>query len=111
MSNTPPTLRNWRVHHDGTGHGLGGLDDNGELPGFEQWSRVTVGRGYDAISISPALQIEYIAKRLGEMTARYGSPFTATRVWHRGPNPQLYNDARGVQYEQLIRGHIAALFR
>lgn len=50
---------NFRVHRDGTGHGLLGLDDNGLLPDFEKFSALSCGRGQNAISIPPKLQIEY----------------------------------------------------
>ena len=42
------TWVNHKVHRDGTGHGLIGLDDNGMLPAFEKWSNFKVGRGRNA---------------------------------------------------------------
>ncbi|HZR97554.1 MAG TPA: LysM peptidoglycan-binding domain-containing protein [Chloroflexota bacterium] len=99
---------NWRVHRDGTGHGLIGLDDNGLLPDFERWAGLACGRGAGAICIPPALQIDYLAKTIGELTRQYGSPYAAARVWHRGPG--LWQDAQGDLYESLIRGHIQRLF-
>jgi murein DD-endopeptidase MepM/ murein hydrolase activator NlpD len=99
---------NWRVHRDGTGHGLIGLDDNGLLPDFERWAGLTCGRGAAARSIPPALQIAYLAKTIGELTRQYGSAYAAARVWHRGPG--LWQDALGDRYESLIRGHIEQLF-
>ena len=99
---------NFRVHRDGTGHGLIGLDDNGLLPDFEQWSGLSVGRGATAISIPPKLQIEYLSKAIAAYTLQYGSAMIAARVWHRGPG--LWQDSLGQQYEDLIRAHIQSLF-
>jgi hypothetical protein len=99
---------NWRVHADGTGHGLFGLDDNGLLPDFEAWSGLACGRGLEAISIPPGLQIEFAARTMAAFTRRYGSQINAARVWHRGPG--LWQDARGDHYAALIEGHLAALF-
>lgn len=102
------SFKNWGVHHDGTGHGLIGLDDNGLLPDFERWSGMSIGRGASARTIPPEKQIEYLAKTIGEMTQRYGDSFAAARAWHRGPGGM--NDSRGRHYEDLIRGHIGRLF-
>jgi NlpC/P60 family len=99
---------NWRVHRDGTGHGLFGFDDNGLLPDFEQWTGKTYGRGASAESIPPTPQLEYCATTIAAYTGTYGSAFKAARVWHRGPN--LWEDTRGQQYEDLIRDHIDTLF-
>jgi hypothetical protein len=99
---------NWRVHRDGTGHGLIGLDDNGLLPDFERWSGQSFGRGAAARSIPPTLQIDYLAKTIGALTPRYGGAYAAARVWHRGPG--LWQDAQGDLYESLIRGHVQRLF-
>jgi len=99
---------NWRVHRDGTGHGLIGLDDNGLLPDFERWSGLSCGRGFNAISIPPGLQIRYCAKTIAAYTRTYGSAYNAARVWHRGPN--LWTDQLGDIYEDLIDGHIGRLF-
>lgn len=105
-------FRNWRVHHDGTGHGLIGLDDNGMLPDFEDWlgvSRGTVGRGYDAQVIPVGSQLRYLAFAIGRYGSRYGGDdYAAARAWHRGPG--LMDDWRGLNYEQLIRAHIVTLF-
>jgi SH3-like domain-containing protein len=98
---------NWRVHRDGTGHGLFGLDDNGLLPDFERWCGLACGRGAAAISIPPKLQIEYCARTIAALTREHGDPYIAARVWHRGPS--LWRDERGEQYERLIRGHVEAL--
>jgi hypothetical protein len=98
---------NWRVHQDGTGHGLFGLDDNGLLPDFEQWSGLACGRGRSAISIPPKPQIAYCARTIAALTRQYGTAYDAARVWHRGPG--LWRDKLGDRYEQLIRGHVAAL--
>lgn len=102
------SFKNFQVHNDGTGHGLIGLDDNGLLSDFERWSGTRVGRGSSAATISPEKQIEYLAKTIGEMTQRYGSPYAAARAWHRGAGNM--NDSRGQQYESLIRGHIQRMF-
>ena len=102
------SFKNWGVHHDGTGHGLIGLDDNGLLPSFEQWSGLDIGRGANARTIPPEKQIEFLAKTIGEMTQRYGDSFAAARAWHRGPGNM--NDSRGRHYEDLIRGHMNRLF-
>lgn len=99
---------NWRVHLDGTGHGLLGLDDNGLLPGFERWSGLSIGRGQAAVSIPVVPQIRYAAYALADYARRLGGPYAAARAWHRGE--RLMNDARGQQYEALIRAHVAALF-
>jgi hypothetical protein len=101
-------FRNWRVHRDGTGHGLLGLDDNGLLPDFERWSGITVGRGQSAISIPIAPQIRYAAHALADYADRLGGPYAAARAWHRGEGQM--NDTRGQQYETLIRAHVADLF-
>jgi hypothetical protein len=101
-------FKNWRVHADGTGHGLIGLDDNGLLPDFERWANLACGRGAEAICIPPALQIDYLAKTIGALARQYGSAYAAARVWHRGPG--LWEDALGDRYESLIRGHIQRLF-
>jgi hypothetical protein len=101
-------FRNYRVHFDGTGHGLLGLDDGGMLPGFEQWSGLRIGRGPGAESIPVVLQIRYAAKVLAGYARQYGDPYAAARAWHRGTGAM--NDARGQNYEQLIRGHVQDLF-
>jgi hypothetical protein len=101
-------FKNWRVHMDHTGHGLFGLDDNGLLPDFEQWSGQSYGRGDNARSIPPKPQIEYCCKIIAAYSAQFGSAFNAARVWHRGPG--LWQDDRGTNYEALIRQHIQSLF-
>ncbi len=101
-------FRNFRVHYDGTGHGLFGLDDSGGLIQFEQWSGMDCGRGAGAIIIPPGLQIECTAMLIAKMTQGYGDPYIAARAWHRGPS--LWTDWRGDQYEALIRAHVAKLF-
>ena len=101
-------FKNFGVHYDGTGHGLIGLDDNGLLPAFEKWSGLKIGRGANAKTIPPELQLEFLAKTIGEMSRQYGDGFDAARAWHRGPGGM--NDSRGQHYEVLIRGHIGRLF-
>lgn len=100
---------NYRVHGDGTGHGLIGLDDNGLLPDFERWADLNVGRGASAAVIPPEKQIEYLSRMIAAFTeAHQRDPFAAARRWHRGG--QFMDDARGRNYESLIRGHIKRLF-
>jgi hypothetical protein len=99
---------NWRVHRDGHGHGLLGLDDRGLLPEFEAWSGLDVGRGTDAISIPPELQLDFAARWLATATERYGSALNAARVWHRGPGAWM--DEQGDYYDGRIRARIAELF-
>lgn len=101
-------FRNWRVHRDGTGHGLLGLDDNGMLPGFEGWSGISVGRGHNAVSIPIVPQIRYAAFALADYARRLGGPYAAARAWHRGQGQM--NDSLGQNYERLIRAHVATLF-
>lgn len=100
---------NWRVHRDGTGHGLIGLDDNGLLPDFERWSGLTVGRGQNARSIPPERQIEYLARTIAAMASAHGGDFlAAARQWHAGgggiESPWAY------RYQSLIESHIKRLF-
>ena len=102
------SFTNWRVHQDGHGHGLIGLDDRGLLPDFESWSGLAFGRGQDAASISPTLQLEFGARTLAAFAERYGSALNAARVWHRGPGAWM--DEQGDYYDGRIRAHIAALF-
>jgi hypothetical protein len=102
------SFTNWRVHNDGTGHGLLGLDDNGLLPGFEQWSGLRIGRGLNAVSIPVVPQITYAAIVLAKYAQTYGDSYAAARAWHRGQGAM--NDALGQAYEQLIRKHVADLF-
>lgn len=102
------SFRNWRVHADGTGHGLLGLDDNGLLPDFERWSGLSIGRGQQAVSIPVVPQLRYGAYALADYARRLGGPYAAARAWHRGE--RLMNDLRGQQYEQLIRAHVTRLF-
>lgn len=102
-------FRNLRVHMDGTGHGLAGLDDNGLRRDFERWSGLHIGPGRNANIVSADKQIEYVARRLAQSKARYGSEGAAVREWHRGAGNM--NDRRGHAYEQLLRGHRAELLR
>lgn len=102
------SFKNWRVHHDGTGHGLVGLDDNGLLPDFENWCGQSFGRGHSASSIPPGLQIVYCAKTIAAYSAQLGSDINGARAWHRGQG--LWHDERGAHYASLIRGHMVFLF-
>lgn len=96
---------NHGVHRDGTGHGLVGLDDNGLLRDFEQWSGTTVGRGRGANTIAPEKQIEFLAKTLADYTDRLGGDeWAAVRAWHAGVGGR--NRTNGVQYERLIRDRV-----
>jgi hypothetical protein len=101
-------FRNWRVHFDGTGHGLLGLDDNGLLPDFERWSGLSIGRGQAARSIPIVPQVRYAASALADYARRLGGPYAAARAWHRGE--RLMDDTLGRHYEELIRAHVAELF-
>jgi hypothetical protein len=78
------------------------------FPGFEQWSGLNIGRGSSAASIPIVPQIRYAAKVLADYAKKYGGPWAAARAWHRGEGNM--NDARGQNYEQLIRGHVHDLF-
>jgi LysM repeat protein len=102
---------NFRVHHDGTGHGLAGLDDNGLLPDFERFCGVApgaFGRGQDARTLNPEQQLEYLATTIAAFTRQFGSRMAAARCWHRGPGRM--DDARGFGYQSLIQSHILRLF-
>lgn len=101
-------FKNWRVHLDGTGFGLFGLDDNGLLPEFERWSSLQVGRGDQHRPVTPNQQIEYAAMQLKKYQDQLGSAILAAQAWHRGLG--AYQDQRGVDYGNLIRTHIARLF-
>ncbi len=101
------TYKNHIVHDDGTGHGLIGLDDNGLKGDFEKWSGLRVGSGADAVSIPPEKQIEFLAKTISELSTQYygGDQMAAAREWHAGAGG--VNKADGLDYEQLVRGHLA----
>lgn len=101
-------FKNYRVHLDGTGHGLFGLDDNGMLPSFEAWSHLNVGRGANAIIIPIGLQIQFAKHILQTYSNKYGGPYNAARVWHRGEGQ--WQDERGDNYEALIRHWEQELF-
>lgn len=101
-------FRNWKVHRDGTGFGLFGLDDNGMLPEFEQWAQMQVGRGSNHQPVSPDKQIEYAAYQLKRYQDQLGSAILAAQAWHRGLGG--YQDELGVNYGNLIRAHMATLF-
>jgi hypothetical protein len=102
-------FKNWLVHADGTGHGLIGLDDNGLLPDFERWSGYPVGRGSNARSIPPELQLTYLAKEIATMARnRGGDAMAACREWHRGASKM--NDPQGFHYQELIQAHIRRFF-
>lgn len=101
-------FRNYRVHNDGTGHGLFGLDDGGMRVPFEQWSGFFIGPGRTANIAPPEKQIEYASYQLKRYADAYGNHWAACRAWHRGGG--LLNDARGQQYEALIKAHVARLF-
>lgn len=108
-------FRNFRVHRDGTGHGLIGLDDNGLLPSFEASMHFRVGRGRNAKIIPPELQMQFLAQSLAQMAARNRRRHpenqgldAAARQWHRGPGAM--NGSLGYRYQSLIRTHVRALF-
>lgn len=99
---------NHGVHRDGTGHGLVGLDDNGLLSEFEKWSGTRVGRGKNASTIPPAKQIEFLAKKLGELTKKFhGKEWEAVRAWHGGVKGR--NRTHAKEYETTIRGRISEI--
>ncbi len=99
---------NHGVHRDGTGHGLIGLDDNGLLPEFEKWSGLHVGRGKSAATIAPARQIEFLAKKLGDLTKKFhGKEWEAVRAWHGGVKGR--NRPHAKEYESIIRGRISEI--
>lgn len=100
-------FKNWRVHADGTGYGLFGLDDNGMLPAFEQWSGLSVGRGGGHAPTTPNQQIEFTAMQLRKYQDQLGNAILAAQAWHRGLG--AYQDELGVNYGQLIRTHMATL--
>lgn|GEM_PF-4424926 len=96
---------NHRVHRDGTGHGLIGLDDNGLLPDFEDWANVNVGRGRRANTIAPEKQIEFLAMKLAELTEKFGGDeWEAVRAWHAGVRGR--DRSNGREYESIIRDRI-----
>jgi hypothetical protein len=96
---------NHGVHRDGTGHGLIGLDDNGLLPDFEKWSGTRVGRGRRAHTIPPEKQIEFLAKKLADLTDKFnGNEWEAVRAWHGGVGGRNRKHAKS--YERIIRGRI-----
>lgn len=101
-------FKNWRVHMDGTGFGLFGLDDNGLLPDFERWSGLNVGRGDQHRPVTPNQQIEYAAMQLRKYQDQLGDAILAAQAWHRGMG--AYQDELGVNYGNLIRSHIRTLF-
>ena len=103
------TFRNVRVHLDGTGHGLIGLDDNGLLPFFEQTMGFSVGRGHAARSIPPNLQIQYLAQVIASFAAEHrGNFLAAARRWHAGRGGM--DGPAGQRYQTLIQSHILRLF-
>lgn len=101
-------FRNYRVHNDGTGHGLFGLDDNGLRPDFERWSGIVIGKGRDAGIAPVGKQIEYASYQLKRYQTAYNDPWAATRAWHRGGG--LMNDAQGYSYQSRIQAHVRTLF-
>ena len=101
-------FRNYRVHRDGTGHGLFGLDDGGLRPDFERWSGFVIGRGATANIAPIGPQIAYASYQLKRYQDAYGDPYVGCQAWHRGPT--YWNDAAGKNYNALIRQHVARLF-
>jgi hypothetical protein len=101
------SFRNLIVHHDGTGHGLIGLDDGGLLSDFEQWTGQGFGRGAGARTIPPEWQIEYLAKTLAEYTRKFGAVMMAARAWHTGEGGR--HSAEGDFYEQCLANQAQAL--
>lgn len=119
---------NYRVHRDGTGHGLLGYDDNGLLGDFEEWSGLSIGRGASAEIIPVELQLEFAAKQLRSFQDTYADDpelpgaskeFVGPRAWHAGGGYKYTDDRyrddvsrngpRGREYEQIIRNRISEL--
>lgn len=109
-------FQNLRVHRDGTGHGLLGLDQNGLLQDFEPWAlphlgRGWLGRGADATVCPPEWQIEFAAWQLHRYVEAYADvradPIKAAQAWHASGGGR--NSARGTHYGTLIRAHIKTL--
>lgn len=102
------SFRNLRVHNDGTGHGIAGLDDGGRRREFEQWSGLRIGPGRNANVVSVDKQVEFLSRTLAASTRRYGSENAAVREWHRGRGGM--NDRLGYHYQALIERHRRELF-
>lgn len=102
-------FKNWRVHHDQTGHGLFGLDDNGLLPEYEAFTNTSVGRGPSAQIMPIELQIAYAKHKLQQLSTQFGGPYNAARVWHRGAGQ--WQDSLADNYEALIRQHEQDIIR
>lgn len=101
-------FRNWRVHQDGTGFGLFGLDDNGLLPDFERWAQISVGRGDQHRPVTPNQQIQFAAMQLRRYQDQLGDAILAAQAWHRGMG--AYQDELGQAYGNTIRAHVTRLF-
>lgn len=123
-------LRNWRVHMDGHGHGLVGLDDGGLLGDFEAWAKLSVGRGATAAIIPIEAQLEFTAYMLRRFQDYYADDpelegrskaYVGARAWHAGggkkypeagwdgANGLSRNGPKGVNYERLVREKIEEL--
>lgn len=112
MARQESTFHNYRVHRDGHGHGLFGLDDRGLLPEFERWSGRNIGRGEDAAIIPPELQIEFAAWQLKKYADYYpgesDGAYVALRAWRAGGTGRV--EQKAFDYVQLILSHVRALF-
>lgn len=97
------TRHNYRVHDDGTGHGLLGLDDNGLAQDFETWSGLSLGRGANANIVPVRPQIEFCAMQIRKFLDKYtdDDSWVGVRAWHAGGTGR--NTTRGTSYEQLVR--------
>lgn len=102
------TFHNYRVHRDGTGHGLLGLDDGGLRKDFEAWSGLYIGPGPTANIVPVEPQLEFAARQLRRFQDYYGEDeFVGARAWHAGGSGR--NSERGKNYERLIRARIVEL--
>ena len=106
------TWHNYRVHRDGHGHGLLGLDDNGLLRDFEPWAGIEVGRGEHAIIIPVEPQLRFAAYQLRRYMDAYpdvmADPYIACGAWHRSGAQR--NSPEAVAYQKLIQKHVQERF-
>lgn len=106
------TWHNYRVHRDGTGHGLLGLDENGLLRDYQTKYGVYVGLGANAEIMPPELQIDFTAWQLRRYMDAYPDvmtdPVKAAQAWHASGGGR--DSPRGLSYREKILGHITRLF-
>lgn len=106
---TESNFENHRLHDDGHGHGLVGLDDRRGARGrhFEQQTGISLGRGRNSNIVSGRAQIDYLARTLSESTRRYGNENAAIREWHRGHSDR--NDETGYAYQRRVEANRAQI--